>query len=195
MAARARPVEPNPLARLGRAIWRLLTSVNFAVIQIIILSLLAVIGMTIRQLPVFAFRSASDYITAIAEIHDRYDPVLGVGSSCTPSSGSRSSTSSRRAGSRSRSSSSRPRSSCCTLDRTPRLWRQTTDIRVVQPDPFFTPSLPDRAVMSGVPADAVRASLRRHRFKVREEEIDGARYLYGDRNQYTKLATLLTHPG
>ena len=36
---------------------------------------------------------------------------------------------------------------------------------------------------------------KQHRFKVREEEVDGTRYLYGDRNQYTKLATLLTHLG
>ena len=35
--------------------------------------------MTVRQLPSFAFRSASDYVTAMAEIHARYDPVLGVG--------------------------------------------------------------------------------------------------------------------
>ena len=59
--SRARAPELNPPARLGRAIWGLLTSVNFAVIQIIILSVLAVIGMTVRQLPSFAFRSASDY--------------------------------------------------------------------------------------------------------------------------------------
>ncbi|HSL34276.1 MAG TPA: hypothetical protein VK871_11540, partial [Candidatus Limnocylindrales bacterium] len=50
---------------------------NFAVIQIIILSLLAVVGMTIRQLPGFAFRSAGDYAAAMADIHDRYDPVFG----------------------------------------------------------------------------------------------------------------------
>ena len=49
--ARARAPELNPVARLGRAIWRLLTSVNFAVVQIIVLSLLAVVGMTLRQLP------------------------------------------------------------------------------------------------------------------------------------------------
>ena len=148
MAARARPVEPNPLARLGRAIWHLLTSVNFAVVQIIILSLLAVIGMTIRQLPDFAFRSASDYATAIAEIHARYDPVFGAGVV---------------RGLESLQVFQIFTSSwftislvvlaasiiVCTLDRTPRLWRQTTDIRVAQPDPFFTPSLPDRTSPPG----------------------------------------------
>ena len=83
----------------------------------------------------------------------------------------------------------------CTLDRTPRLWRQSVDVRVVQPEPFFLPTLPDRAAMTGVGADAVRSTLRRHRFKLREAEVDGVRYVYGDRHQYTKMATLLTHLG
>jgi len=155
---------------------------------------LAVIGMTVRQLPSFAFRSASDYITAMSQIHDRYDPGLGVGLvtalerlqvfhiftstwflvSLVVLAAS---------------------IICCTLDRTPRLWRQSSEIRVVQPEPFFDPALPDRAAMTGVQADAVRGVLRRHHFKVREADADGARYLYGDRHQYTKLATLLTHTG
>ncbi len=189
-----RAARPDPFARLGRAVWRLLTSVNFAVTQITVLSLLAVVGMTIRQLPGFAFRSESDYAGAMADIHDRYDAVLGasvvdaleqlqvfqiftstwftVGLFVLVIS-----------------------IIVCTLDRTPRLWRQSADIRVVQPDPFFLPTLPDRAAMTGVGTDAVRSTLRRHRFKVREAEVDGVQYLYGDRHQYTKLATLLTHLG
>ena len=43
------------------------------------LALLAVIGMTIHQLPDFAFRSAGDYAAAMDDIHARYDPVLGPG--------------------------------------------------------------------------------------------------------------------
>ena len=189
-----RSAQPDPLARLGRAVWRLLTSVNFAVAQIIVLSLLAVVGMTIRQLPGFAFRSASDYAGAMADIHDRYDPVLGAGvvnaleqlqvfhifTSTWFTVGLVVLVVS---------------IVVCTLDRTPRLWRQSVDIRVVQPDPFFLPTLPDRAAMSGVGADAVRATLRRHHFKLREADVDGTHYLYGDRHQYTKLATLMTHLG
>jgi cytochrome c biogenesis protein len=83
----------------------------------------------------------------------------------------------------------------CTLDRTPRLWRQSKDIRVVQPDAFYDPELPDRAAMTGVDAVAVRASLRRQRFIVRESEVDGVRYLYGDRHRWTKMATLISHLG
>ena len=136
--------RPDPVSRLGRAIWRLLTSVDFAVVQIIVLVLMAVVGMTIRQLPGFAFRSPSDYAAAMADIHAHYDPVLGAGLVDLLE----------------RAQLFQVFSSwwfsaalvvltisivCCTLDRTPRLWRQATEIRVVQPDPFYDPSLPDRA--------------------------------------------------
>ena len=84
----------------------------------------------------------------------------------------------------------------CTLDRTPRLWRGVSDIRVAQPEPYFDPRLPDRAAMDGVAGDDIRTVLRRNGFRVREEaEADGTRHLYGDRHQYTKMATLLTHLG
>ena len=46
----------------------------------------------------------------------------------------------------------------CTLDRTPKLWRGVREIRVAQPEPFFDPRLPDRAAMDGVPADGWRPS-------------------------------------
>ena len=182
------------MTRYGGALWRLLTSVNFAVAQIIVLSLLAVVGMTVRQLPGFAFRSPGDYAAAMADLHARYDPVLGAAFVDLME----------------RLQLFRVFSSTwfsiglvilivsivvCTLDRTPRLWRQVSDVRVVQPDPYFDPRLPDRAALSGVSAPAVAAALRRHRFRVREEEVDGVRFVYGDRNQYTQLATLFTHLG
>jgi cytochrome c biogenesis protein len=171
-----------------------LTSVDFAVLQIIVLSLLAVVGMTIRQLPGFAFRTPADYADAMADIHARYDPVFGVGvvdalerlgvfqvfTSTWFSVGLVVLVVSIVA---------------CTIDRTPRLWRQSAEIRVVQPDPFYDPDLPDRALMAGVTAAAAAAVLRRHRFTVRREDAGGATYLYGDRNRWTKLATLLTHAG
>lgn len=173
---------------------RLFTSVDFAVIQIIVLSLLGVVGMTIRQLPTFAFRSPGDYQAAMAEIHRRYDPVFGAGI----------------VGAMERLQLFQVFTSTwftvglivlvisivvCTLDRTPRLWRQSKEIRVVQPDAFYDPELPDRAAMTGVDGAAVRAALRSQRFVVREAEVDGVRYLYGDRNRWTKLATLLSHMG
>jgi len=179
---------------LGSGVWGLLTSVNVAVLQITVLALLAVVGMTLRQLPDFAFRSPADYAGAMADIHARYDPGLGravvdalerlqlfhVFSSAWFSIGLVVLVVSIVA---------------CTLDRTPRLWRQVSDVRVVQPPPFFDPKLPDRAAVSGLTADRVHAVLRRHRFRVREAETPDGRYLYGDRNQYTKMATLFTHLG
>ncbi len=176
-------------------LWRLLTSVDFAVAQIITLVLLAVVGMTIRQLPDFAFRSAGDYTTAMDAIHARYDPVFGAAvvdvlerlsvfamfRSVWFSAGLTILVIS---------------IVVCTLDRTPKLWRGVAEIRVAQPEPYFDPRLPDRAEMSGVSADGVRGVLRRHGFHVREATADdGSAYLYGDRHQYTKMATLLTHTG
>ena len=85
----------------------------------------------------------------------------------------------------------------CTLDRTPRLWRGVQR----------HPGRPARAVLRPAPArprgDGRRgrrttsdAVLRRNGFRVREAtDADGTRFLYGDRHQYTKMATLLTHLG
>ncbi|HKF86210.1 MAG TPA: cytochrome c biogenesis protein ResB [Candidatus Limnocylindrales bacterium] len=179
---------------MGNAVWGLLTSVNFAVLQIIVLSLFAVVGMTLRQLPGFAFRSPTDYANEMDRIHTLYDAALGtavvdalerlqlwhVFSSTWFSLGLVVLIFSIVA---------------CTIDRTPRLWRQSAEIRVVQPDPFFDPKLPDRALMAGVAADDVASVLRRHRFVVRRAEANGAAYVYGDRNRWVKLATLISHLG
>ena len=151
--------------------------------------------MTLQQLPTFAFRSASDYAAAMDVLHARYDGLLGAGVVDTLE----------RLGMFEVFRS--PWFSAglvvlvvsiivCTLDRTPRLWRGVSDVRVAQPEPYFDPRLPDRAAMTGVPAEGIRATLRRRGFRVREATLaDGTRYLYGDRHQYTKLATLLTHLG
>jgi len=194
-AARAASSPSNPLAQLGQGLWRLLTSVDFAVVQIIFLSILAVVGMTLQQLPDFAFRSPGDYAAAMDEIRARYDPVLGPAA----------------VGVLERLGAFAVfRSSIfgmglvvlvvsivvCTLDRTPRLWRDVSAVRVAQPEPFFDPSLPDRAAMSGVRAADVAQVVRRRGFRVREAtDADGTRHVYGDRHQYTKMATLFTHLG
>jgi cytochrome c biogenesis protein len=172
----------------------LLTAVNFAVLQIIVLGLMAVVGMTIRQLPNFAFRSPSDYASEMAKLHDRYDRPFGTAvvdvleklqvfhifSSTWFTAGLLLLILS---------------IVVCTLDRTPRLWRQCADVRVVQPPPFFDPNLPDRAALIGVDADAAGEVLRRHHFRVRRADAGVDHFVYGDRNRWTKLATLLTHLG
>jgi cytochrome c biogenesis protein len=195
--AAARP-ETNPAARAGMALWRLFTAVNFAVVQIIVLALLAVVGMTIRQLPGFAFRSAGDYAVEMNRLRAIYEPAIGAGAVDLLE----------------RLQLFHVFTSTwfslglvllvvsiviCTLDRTPRLWRQSAFIRVAQPDAYFDPALPDRVTIapgSGLTGDAIRAVLRRHRFVVREEsDTAGNRFLYGDRNRWTKLATLVSHLG
>ena len=193
-AETARPPRPDVFERIGRTVLRLFTSVDFAVVQIIVLSLLAVVGMTIRQLPTFAFRSAGDYESAMADMHARYDIVFGRGI----------------VDAMERLQVFHIFTSTwftlglvilvvsiivCTLERTPKLWRQAAEIRVVQPEAFYDPTLPDRAAMTGMTSADVRDALRRQHFVVREAEVDGVRYLYGDRHRWTKLATLLTHLG
>jgi len=194
-AASAAGAPTNPFAQLGQGLWRLFTSVDFAVVQIIFLASLAAIGMTLQQLPDFAFRSPADYATSIETIHIRYDPVLGPGIVNVLER---------------LSLFSIFKSPIfgvalvvlvvsivvCTLDRTPRLWRDVSAVRVVQPEPFFDPRLPDRAAMTGVATADLAQVIRSRGFHVREASTeDGSRYVYGDRHQFTKLATLLTHLG
>jgi cytochrome c biogenesis protein len=184
------------LSRPGRAIYGLLTSVRFAVVQIIAIALAGVVGIILPQLPGVAFRSPADYAEQMAILRARVEPSLGrvltdlfealglfrvftawwftvllalLAVSIV----------------------------VCTLDRTPRLWRTARDVRVVQPEAFYDPELPDRAVIDGgLRAEDVQAALRRSGFRVREEEgAAGARFLYGDRNQNAKLFTLVTHAG
>src|SRR5262245_6519420 len=186
------------MARAGMRLWRLFTSVNFAVVQIVAVAVLAVFGMTIRQLPGFAFRSAADYATEMNRLRSIYEPVLGVGTvdllerlqlfhvfNSTPFSVAL--------------LVLVISILICTLDRTPRLWQQSATIRLVQPDAYFDPRLPDRVSIApgpGLSAGAVAAALRRHRFTVRQaSEPDGVTFIYGDRNRWTKLATLISHLG
>ena len=191
-------VGPSLAARAGMRIWRLFTSVNFAVVQIVAVAVLAVFGMTIRQLPGFAFRSAGDYATEMDKLRSIYEPALGVGLVDLMERLQLF-----------RVFSSTPFSLAllvlaisiliCTLDRTPRLWQQAATIRVAQPDPYFDPRLPDRVSIAagpGLTAGAVAAVLRRGRFAVRHVvEDDGTEFVYGDRNRWTKLATLISHLG
>jgi cytochrome c biogenesis protein len=151
--------------------------------------------MTLKQLPDFAFRSAGDYASAMDALHARYDPTLGAAAVVVLE----------RIGAFSMFRS--PWFSLgllvlvisiivCTLDRTPRLWRQVHDIRVIQPEPFYDPRLPDRAAMHGVTAADLGPTIRKRGFTVRTEtEPDGTVHVLGDRNRWTKLATLLTHLG
>jgi cytochrome c biogenesis protein len=196
--ARALPARGplNAPARLGRAIYGLLTSVRFAVVQIVAIALAGVVGIVVPQLPGVALRSPADYAEQMETLRARVEPSLGpwltdlfetLGFFRVFSAWWFTALLALLAVS----------IVVCTLDRTPRLWRPARDVRVAQPDPFYDPALPDRAVIAGgLSVDDVRAGLRRARFRVREADGPaGVRYLYGDRNQNAKLFTLITHAG
>ncbi len=94
----------------------------------------------------------------------------------------------------------------CTLDRTPAIWRTAHNVKVVQAAPFFDLRLSERARFTNADDGAVEQLvkvLRGRHFRVRQISVEASadrssmpiRHIYGDRNQYIKLATLFTHLG
>jgi cytochrome c biogenesis protein len=192
------------LGRLGQLAWRTLTSIPFAVAQIIVLAVAGLIGVMLRQIPSFALRDPDAYAREIADLHARYDSFTLLGLNLGPAMTDLFE----------RLGFFRVFSApwftflmtllivsivVCTLDRTPRLWRAARHVRVAQPEPYFDVRLPQRAQFEEALAeDDLRSVLRERGFRVRSEADPGGsavRFVYGDRNQYSKLATLLTHLG
>jgi cytochrome c biogenesis protein len=197
------------LARAGAAAWRLLTDVRFAVVLIILIALSGLVGIFVRQFPVTAADDPARYALELAATRAAWEDIAPLGWSVGPALadlfdavglfGVFSS----------------PwflllmtvltiSIVCCTLDRTPRLWRTAHDVRVVQPDAFFDPERGQRALLETADAgsdrhatqQAVESAFRERHFRRRRTaEVGGVLYVYGDRNQYQKLATLLTHAG
>ncbi len=193
------------LARMGAATWRLLTDVRFAVVLITLLAISGLVGMLVRQFPVTAADDPARYAAELAAVRNAWDGLplgpllvdifdaLGFFSIFSTlwflllmtvlviSIIS------------------------CTLDRTPRLWRGTSHVRVEQPEPFFDLGRDHRAVVDGAGegtvagesavAEVQQAFRRRHFRRQRTVGTDSATFVYGDRNRYQKLATLLTHTG
>jgi cytochrome c biogenesis protein len=187
------------LARVGAAAWRLLTDVRFAVVLITLLAVAGLVGMLVRQFPVTAADDPARYAVELATVRTAWSD-LPAGSLLVDVFD--------RLGFFSVFST--PwflllmtvlvvSIICCTLDRTPRLWRSVNGTRVQQPLAFFDARRDHRVVIEGVGDDAVelvRGAFRRRRFRrQRMVEGDAATFVYGDRNQYQKLATLLTHAG
>lgn len=195
------------LARMGAAAWRLLTDVRFAVILILLLALAGLVGMLVRQFPVTAADDPARYAAELALMHRAWDPIaplgLPLGSFLVQAFDALGLF----------SVFSTPwflllmtvltiSIICCTLDRTPRLWRGSHEVRVEQPEAFFDPGRDHRGVVTfdtSKDADtlaAVRRAFRAHHFRrQRLVQAEGVTFVYGDRNQYMKLATLLTHTG
>jgi cytochrome c biogenesis protein len=180
--------------------------VRFAVLQIIVLAVAGLLGTMVRQIPAYALReNPVGYATELADLHRRYDPISILGANVGPAL----------VGVFESLGFFRIFTApwftflltllvvsivVCTLDRLPRVYRTAREVRLVQPAAFFDLQLPHRAAFATVEAtdDELAAALRARRFKVRQaatEEGTPERHLYGDRNQYFKLATLLTHLG
>ena len=121
------------LARMGAAAWRLLTDVRFAVVLIILLALSGLVGMLVRQFRVTRADDPARYEAELATVRTAWEGLpagsllvdvfdtLGLFSVF-----------------------STPwflvlmtvlviSIICCTLDRTPRLWRSVRHVRVEQP--------------------------------------------------------------
>ena len=190
---------------------------RFAVLQIILLTTAGLIGTLVSQLPTFALRDPAAYAVQMSEMHRLYDPVSIVGFNVGPQMVDlferlyffR--------------VFSAPwfvflltllvvSIVVCTLDRTPRMWRGVRHVKLVQAPAFYDLRLPERARFAGADdraADELAAVLKGHRYRLREARLpdppaDAAltseveppgRHLYGDRNQYFKMATLFTHLG
>jgi len=187
------------LARMGAAAWRLLTDVRFAVLLITLLALAGLVGMLVRQFPITRADDPARYAAELATMHAAWGSLPAgsfiVDAFDTPGLFSVFSTSwflllmtvlvlS---------------IICCTLDRTPRLWRSVSHVRVEQPAAFFEPGREHRATFAGggeTALDPVRGAFRRRHFRRQQTAVaPDATYVYADRNQYQKLATLLTHAG
>jgi cytochrome c biogenesis protein len=199
------------LARLGAAAWRLLTDVRFAVVLIALLALSGLVGIIVRQFPVTQADDPARYAAELAAVRTAWEGLAPLGIPVGPALADVFDALGLF------SVFSTPwflllmtvltiSIVCCTLDRTPRLWRTAHDVRVVQAEAFYDPERGQRALIeapagaadpgaAAVTAQVQAAFRRRHLRRQRVEEADGVTYVYGDRNQYQKLATLLTHAG
>jgi len=63
------------LARIGAALWRLLTDVRFAVLLITLLALSGLVGMLIRQFPITAADDPARYAAELATMHAAWDSL------------------------------------------------------------------------------------------------------------------------
>jgi cytochrome c biogenesis protein len=181
------------------------------VLQISLLAVAGVIGTVLNQIPAFALHDAQAYADQVSQLHATYDSLSILGVNIGPQF----------VDVAERFGFFRVFSSpwfvflltllvvsivVCTLDRTPAMWRTAHNVRVVQAAPFFDLRLNERARFTNADdtaADELANVLRGRHFKVRQETVEvpsdtldaPIRHLYGDRNQYLKLATLFTHLG
>jgi cytochrome c biogenesis protein len=165
------------------------------------------IGTVVRQLPSVALSDPQTYASEMADMRRIYEPVTIVGLNIGP----------QLVDFFERAGFFRVFSApwfvflllllvvsivVCTLDRTPRLWRGVHHVKAVQPAAFYDLRLSERARFSAADervADELAGVLAGRRYRLRRTVEDGPdgsrRHVYGDKNQYFKMATLLTHLG
>jgi cytochrome c biogenesis protein ResB len=83
----------------------------------------------------------------------------------------------------------------CTANRFAPTWRNVAKPQERVPDAFFDKAASNRATLVPVPgaAEELEAALRRRRFRVKRFEEDGATYLFADRFGWAQLATFVSH--
>ena len=188
------------VARMGAAAWRVMTDVRFAVLLITLLSIAGLVGTLVRQFPITAADDPARYAAELATMHRAWDG-LPLGSFLVDAFDT--------LGLFSVFSTSWflllmtvlvISILVCTVDRTPRLWRGVSSVRVEQPEAFFDPRRKHRARLDAgggeATVEAVQRAFRSRHFR-RQQTLRTAAgtYVYGDRNQYMKMTTLLTHAG
>ncbi len=195
------PAEATPAPATGRArrdifeaTWTLFCSVRFAVIQILVLAVATTIGTLIPQMPVGLRDFPSDYAAFITDMHTRFgafsDAMLWSGLFDLYNS----------FWFRLLIIIQIYSIIACTLNRWGPIWRQINPASLRSNESFLR-TMSERATFGGVPlepgaaAGALRAALRRSRYRVLEETdpADGTVYLYADRDRWSKLVTFVSH--
>ncbi len=145
LGARPARAQLNPVGRLGWLVWRTLTSVRFAVLQISLLAVSGVIGTVLPQLPAFSLHDPAAYAQQMAGIEARYEAFSILGLNVGPGM----------VDVFERLGFFRVFSApwfillltllvvsiiVCTLDRTPNLWRTAHKVKVAQAAPLLRPA-------------------------------------------------------
>jgi hypothetical protein len=200
-AAPRRPAETAQVPASGRArrdifeaTWTLFCSVRFAVVQILVLAGATTLGTLIPQMPIGLRDFPTDYNAFLSDMQTRFgsfrDAMLWSGMFDLYNS----------FWFRLLIVIQIYSIIVCTLNRWGPIWRQINPATIRSNDAFLR-TMSERATFGGVPlappaaAQAVRAALRRSRYRVLEEAdpADGTVYLYADRDRWTKLVTFVSH--
>ncbi len=187
-------------------IYGLLTSVRFAIVQIVALVVAASVGIALRQLPDYALQNATDYAAEMGRLRAAYEPTLGPLVGIFERLGLfRIFTTPWFAGMLALLAIS---IIVCTWDRLPKIRAASAQSRVEQPSAFFDEQLPGRGVVEIQPApsastlEATAASIAavaqsegwEAEISSDPERADG-RIILADRFRRSGRFTLISHAG